>query len=49
MRLLTTLLLFCMSLSLHAQDVTENGQLQDALATAEDVAENLDNDNTFIH
>lgn len=43
MRLLTTLLLFCMSLSLHAQDVTENGQLQDALATAEDVAENLDN------
>ena len=43
MRLLTTLLLFCMSLSLHAQDVTENGQLQNALATAEDVAENLDN------
>lgn len=42
MKLLTTLLLFCMSLSLHAQDVTENTKLQSAIATAEEVAGNFD-------
>lgn len=34
MRLLTTLLLFCMSFSLHAQDVTANEQTQEAVAIA---------------
>ena len=34
MRLLTTLLLFCMSFSLHAQDVTANEQTQGAVAIA---------------
>ena len=34
MRLLTTLLLFCMSFSLHAQDVTANEQAQGAVAIA---------------
>ena len=34
MRLLTTLLLFCMSFSLHAQDVTANEQAQEAVAIA---------------
>lgn len=42
MKLLTTLLLFCMSFSLHAQDVTENTKLQSAIATAEEVAGNFD-------
>ena len=34
MKLLTTLLLFCMSFSLHAQDVTANEQTQEAVAIA---------------
>lgn len=42
MKLLTTLLLFCMTFSLHAQDVTENTKLQSAVATAEEVAGNFD-------
>lgn len=42
MKLLTTLLLFCMSFSLHAQDVTENTKLQSAIATAEEVSGNFD-------